>query len=82
MYLAVEKILIQKNGNVRISNEELSLNQINLVTKSPKDKEAFMIGGKISAYNKKGYEVDIGYDLLLQSKYQSHTGSVKLKVNF
>jgi len=82
MYFAVEKILIQKNGNVRISNEELSLNQINLVTKSPRDKEAFMIGGKISAYHKKGYEVDLGYDLLLQSKYQSHTGSLKFKVNF
>ena len=84
------KVIPEIHANVdyafNTKNSATSVTLVNgidaIATPSQKISKGFYnIGGSVKGIQADMYEISAGYDLGLAKKFQSHTGTLKLKVN-
>lgn len=81
IYSSIEHCLTNKAQQVKAKLGWQNGYLVNKVNENKTPKTLYNIGVSLTAKHK-NTELVIGYDCILQRKYQSHQGSVKLKISF
>lgn len=79
LFVGVNSAIYKKNGAIIVSNLDNNINNL-LVKNKTKEKTNYTAGAKVGLSANSNYEVDLGYQANMRSKFVSHSGTVKLKI--
>jgi hypothetical protein len=81
IHIGIERALELKNQAIKVTALDESADTAILPQKKI-GKNTLIVGGGIKLINTNKFEIGIGYDMIKRDKFRSHTGSIKMRVNF